>query len=64
MIITISGSAGSGKSTIVVMISKKLNIKRYSVGDFRRNLAKEKNITLEQLNKIGEKEDFTDRRRY
>ena len=46
MIITISGIAGSGKSTVAKLLAKKLNCKHYSVGDFMRQIAKEKNIPL------------------
>lgn len=44
MIITISGYPGSGKSTIADIIAKKLKLKRYSVGNFRRELAKKRGI--------------------
>jgi len=61
MIITISGTPGSGKSTIAEILAKELKIKRYSVGDFRREMAKKLGITLNQLNELGEKKDFTDK---
>jgi cytidylate kinase len=61
MIITISGKPGSGKSTIANLLAKELKLKRYSVGDFRRNMAKKMGLTLHQLNKLGEKKEFTDR---
>jgi len=54
MIITISGTAGSGKSTIAKLLAKKLNLKHYSTGDFMRDLAKERNLSLEDLGKIAE----------
>jgi len=61
MIITISGKPGSGKSTIANLLSKELKIKRYSVGDFRRDMAKKRGLTLNQLNELGEKKEFTDK---
>ena len=61
MKITISGKPGSGKSVVADAIAKKLNLKRYSVGDYRREMAKKRGMTLAQLNKLGEKEDFTDK---
>lgn len=61
MIITISGMPGSGKSTVAKVIAKKLNIKRYYIGGMRREIARKHGITLEQLNEIGEKEDWTDK---
>jgi len=60
MIITISGKAGSGKSTIAKKLAKKLKLKHYSIGDLMRQLAKEKNISLNELSKIAEKDDSID----
>lgn len=62
MIITVSGTPGSGKNTIADILAQKLKLKRHSVGNFRRQMAKEMNITLEELNKLGEKQDFTDKK--
>ncbi len=61
MIITISGLPGSGKSTIADMLAKKLGYKRYSMGDLRGKMAMERGLTIDELNKLGEKEDWTDR---
>lgn len=60
MIVTISGYAGAGKSTIGKLLAKKLNFSFYCVGDLRRKMAKEKGLSLEQFNKLGEKNFFTD----
>lgn len=61
MIITISGKAGSGKSTIAKILAEKLELKHYSAGDFRRLKAKELGMTIEQYNKKGEKDFSTDK---
>ncbi|MAG38944.1 cytidylate kinase [Candidatus Woesearchaeota archaeon] len=61
MIITISGMAGSGKSTVAKILAKKLDFKHYSIGDMRRKMALSKRITLSELNKVGEKKFFTDK---
>jgi len=61
MIITISGKPGSGKSTIANLLAKELKLKRYSVGDFRRQMAKKMGLTIHQLNELGEKKEFTDK---
>ncbi|MFC1686930.1 (d)CMP kinase [Nanoarchaeota archaeon] len=54
MIITLSGTAGSGKSTVGKILAQKLNLKHYSTGDFMRKMAREKNLSLEELGKIAE----------
>jgi len=54
------GTPGSGKSTLGKDLAKHFNFKHYSGGDMRRAMAKDKGITLAQLNKIGETEDWTD----
>ncbi|MBT3720695.1 AAA family ATPase [archaeon] len=60
MIITIAGTAGSGKSSVAKLLAKKLNLKHYSVGDFRREQASKIGLTLYEYNKLGEKKAFTD----
>jgi cytidylate kinase len=60
MIITISGAAGSGKSTIAKMLAKKLGWPRYYIGGLRRRKAKEKGMTLAEYNKLGETDPSTD----
>lgn len=61
MIITISGKPGSGKSTVAKIISNKLRLKNYSIGDLRGRMALDRGITIDDLNKVGEEEEFTDR---
>jgi CMP/dCMP kinase len=61
VIITISGQAGSGKSTVAKLLSRKLQLQHYSMGDLRRKMAAERGMTLAELNKLGESKDFTDR---
>ncbi|MDP3989819.1 MAG: AAA family ATPase [archaeon] len=60
MIITISGTAGSGKSTIAKKIEKILNATRIYVGGIRREMAREKGWTLEQLNEYAKDHPETD----
>lgn len=62
MIITITGKPGSGKSTIAQRLADALHYKRYYIGQMRRDLAKAHGLTLEELNELGEHEDWTDRR--
>ncbi len=54
MIITISGDAGSGKSTVAGLVAKKLRFRHYSVGDFMRQIAKKRKLTLLQVSKLAE----------
>lgn len=61
MIITIAGKNGSGKSTVAEFLAKKLKLKHYSIGDLRGEIAMKMGITIDELNKIGEKEDWTDK---
>ena len=60
MIITIGGTLGSGKSTVAKLLSKKINYRHYSSGDFMRGLAEERKISLLELSKIAEKDKSID----
>mgnify|MGYP001560219909 FL=1 len=60
MRITISGKAGSGKSTVANLLSKKLKLNHYSIGDLMRAMASEKDMTLLELNKLAEKNKSID----
>ena len=61
MIITISGHPGSGKSTVGKLLAKKLRYRYYSIGAMRRAMAKERGLTLQEFNVLGERQAFTDR---
>lgn len=61
MIITISGLPGSGKSTIAKLLAAQLGYKHYSIGDLRGKIAMERNLTIDELNELGQREDWTDR---
>ena len=60
MIITISGTPGSGKSTVSKILVKRLGAERIYVGGIRRKLAKEKGMTLEELNEYAKTHAETD----
>ena len=62
MILTISGLHGTGKSAIGKMISQKLGIRYYSTGQAFRDLAKEKNFTLEEFTDFVEKNPDVDKK--
>ncbi|MBI3115058.1 MAG: cytidylate kinase family protein [Candidatus Kerfeldbacteria bacterium] len=61
MIVSISGKPGSGKSTIAERLAKALGVPRYYIGGLRRKMAADRGLTLEQLNALGERDDWTDR---
>ena len=61
MIITISGLPGSGKSSVGKILAEKLGYKFYSIGDLRGKMAMERGLSIGELNKLGEKEEWTDK---
>jgi cytidylate kinase len=61
MIMSISGVPGSGKTSVGKILAQKLGMKFYSIGGLRGNMAKERGITIDELNALGEKEAFTDK---
>ena len=60
MRITISGKAGSGKSTVAKSLSERLRLKHYSIGDLMRAMAVEKGVNLLELNRLAEKDKSID----
>jgi len=61
MLITISGPAGSGKSTAAAALADRLDDDHVSGGDIFRELADEKGLTPLELNKRAEEDDTIDR---
>lgn len=61
MIIAISGTPGSGKSTVAKAIAKEFNLKHYSTGDFMREMAAKRNLSLMELERLAEKDFSIDR---
>lgn len=60
MIISFCGVAGAGKSSVAKMLAERLGWPRYYIGGLRRQEAKEKGMTLEEYNKLGETDPSTD----
>ncbi len=60
MKITLAGTPGSGKSTVSRYLEKRFKLKRYNMGEVRRRMAAERGMTLAELNRLGEKESWTD----
>lgn len=52
MIISFCGDNGSGKSTTAIKVADALGYKHYHMGQVLRDMAKERNITLEELNEL------------
>ncbi|RME54225.1 hypothetical protein D6777_04475 [Candidatus Woesearchaeota archaeon] len=57
MQITIGGTPGSGKSVIAKFLAEKFNLKYYSIGNIRRELAKKRGLTILQYNLLNEDTD-------
>ena len=60
MIISISGVPGSGKTSVGKILAERLGMNFYSVGGLRGKMAIERGISIDELNKIGEKDASTD----
>ena len=60
MIISISGTAGSGKSTVAKMVAEKLNFESVYIGGIRREMARKRSMTLAEYNEYGETHPETD----
>lgn len=61
MIITFGGTPGSGKGTVSKRIAKLLRYERFDIGELRRDMARNLGMTLEEYNRLGERDSSTDR---
>lgn len=61
MLLTISGFAGSGKTTVATGLSRRLGFAHISAGEVFRELARERAMSLEQLSKLAETEPEIDK---
>lgn len=52
---------GSGKTTVGKKLAAKFGLEFLSIGDMRGKMAMDRGITLEELNKLGEREAWTDK---
>lgn len=60
MILTLTGLPGAGKSTIAKLLSERLHMPWYSMGNLRGQMARKRGITIDELNTLGESQAFTD----
>jgi cytidylate kinase len=58
--VVLNGDLGSGKSTVSVLLAQRLGIRRISVGDLYREMAKQRGMTALQLNLHAELDDKID----
>ena len=61
MLITVSGPAGSGKSTFAAALADELGYEHVSGGDIFRSLADERGVSLVEFNRLAEEDDQVDR---
>ncbi len=55
MIITISGSPGTGTTTLARALSLQLGLRHVNSGELFRKIAGEKNISVKEMNRLAEK---------
>lgn len=61
MIITLTGNAASGKSTVAKVLAKKLGLRHYSTGDFMRQMAEERGLTLAKFGVMAQGDSRIDK---
>lgn len=61
MQIVISGTPGSGKSTVAKLIAERLKLKYYAVGELQRRYAKERKISIAEFMRTAENYPMLDR---
>jgi cytidylate kinase len=61
VIVTISGRPGSGKSAVAQRVADSLGIRHVSAGDFMRDMAAERGLTILELSRSAENADEIDR---
>jgi predicted cytidylate kinase len=58
--VVLNGDLGSGKTTVSILLARRLGIRRISVGDLYRTMAAERGMTALQLNLHAELDDKID----
>lgn len=60
MIITISGRPGSGKSAVAKRVAEELELRHVSAGDFMREMAAERGMSILELSRSAEERESID----
>jgi len=60
-VVTVGGLHGTGKSSVADAIAKKFDLRRMSAGVVFRQLAKERNLTLEEFSRVAEGNEDIDK---
>jgi len=60
VIVTVSGKPGSGKSTIGKLLAARLDVAHTSAGDFMRQIAAERGMTVLELSEVAERDPAID----
>jgi cytidylate kinase len=61
VIVTISGRPGSGKSAVAIRVAEALGIRHVSAGDFMRQMAEERGMTILEFSRSAEDRESIDR---
>lgn len=56
LVVTVDGPSGAGTGTLATFIAGKLGVNKYSAGDFFRGIAREKDMTVEELSEVADKQ--------
>ncbi len=60
--ISITGDLGSGKSTVMDILSSRHNVERVSAGSMQRSMAASMGLTIEEFNRFMEKDSSFDKK--
>lgn len=61
MIVSISGRPGSGKSAVAIRVARRLGVAHVSAGDFMRQMAEERGMSILELSRSAEVGESIDR---
>ncbi|WP_414836854.1 (d)CMP kinase [Candidatus Nanohalococcus occultus] len=56
LVVTVDGPSGAGTGTLASFIAEELGINCYSAGDFFRGIAADRDMTVEELGKVADKQ--------